>query len=83
MPPPVDLPFSGNRLRVLRQLNGWTQQDLSDATVEETGQRVLRDRISLYERGKVVPSVGNFAVLAKTLGCKPVDLLDNDLPAAS
>jgi len=82
MAPPVKLPFSGNRLRQLRELNGWTQQDLADAT-KAAGQHVSRDRISLYELGKVTPSVGNFAALAKTLGCEPTALLSDDLPAAS
>lgn len=67
---PLALPFSGAKLRVQRQLKGWTQQDLSDRS------GVGRDYISRYENGAAVPSVGSFGALFGALRCKAEDLLD-------
>lgn len=70
MPPPIKLPFSGKKLRGLRERSGLRQQDLA----ERSG--VPQERLSRFENGHNVPSVTVFNVLLEALGCKPEDLLD-------
>lgn len=72
----VALPFSGAKLRALRERHGMRQQDLSDKTAEVAGRRVQRAHISRYENGETFPSVVTFSALVRTLGCDPDDLLD-------
>lgn len=75
MAPPIKLPFSGSRLRTLREKAGLEQQELSVATAR-FGHGVAQQRISQYELGKVVPSVAVFRTLVRALDCEPDDLLD-------
>lgn len=82
MAPPVDLPFSGSKLRGLRHLRGLEQRELSDKTAQ-LGRCVPRERISLYENGRVVPSVAAFRALVEALECAPADLLDTDQVGAA
>jgi transcriptional regulator with XRE-family HTH domain len=73
---PVALPFSGAKLRALRQRQGLRQVDLSDKTAAD-GRRVQRAHISRYENGETVPTVTTFRALVQALGCEPDDLLDS------
>lgn len=82
MPQPIDLPFRGSKLRVMRHRCGMEQQDLADETARH-GRRVRRERISEYENDKVVPSVAVFRVLVKALACMPDDLLDTPRAGAA
>jgi transcriptional regulator with XRE-family HTH domain len=65
------LPFSGAKLRALRQRQGLRQQDLSDKAAV-----VGREAISRYENGEAFPSVRSFGALVKALDCDPSELLD-------
>lgn len=77
----IALPFSGMKLRALRERRGWLQRDLSDKT-GEAGCRVSRDRISRYENGEAFPSPPSFGALVRALECKADDLLDDAGSAA-
>ena len=80
----VNLPFSGRKLRALRERRGWTQEDLALATAATTRRRpVGRDHISRYETGRTIPSVTSFRALIEALGCAEDDLLDEPLRVAS
>lgn len=63
-----------NRLSKLRQARGWRQAELARQA------DVLRDSISNYERGQVLPTPHNLEKLAKVFGKKPEDLLPNATP---
>lgn len=80
----VALPFSGPKLRTLRDLQGMRQQDLSDKTAE-VGRRIRipAEDISRYENGRLVPSATRFGALVQALGCEPADLLDQDQAGAA
>lgn len=78
---PLSLPFSGTKLRELRERRGWRQEDLSDRTAD-TGRRVARDRISRYETGTSRPSAVSFGALVAALGCTDQALLDTEASAA-
>lgn len=82
MAPPITLPFSGSKLRALRERRGMEQQDLSQRTAR-FGRGVAQQRISQYELGRVVPSVAVFAVLVKALDCDPADLLESSEAGAA
>lgn len=72
---PLTLPFSGRKLRELRERKGMFQEDLA-ARCQETGTRVSRASISRYELGNGKPAPRNFVALVAALGCADVDLLD-------
>lgn len=73
---PLSLPFSGAKLRGLRERRGLLQKDLS-AKMAESGQRLGRPMISQYESGAAVPSPPTFLALVRVLDCDPDDLLDD------
>ena len=77
MPPPIKLPFSGQKLRVARERRGLKQQDIADIT------GIPQERLSRYENGHTVPSVGVFGALVSALGCEPTDLLDESEAGAA
>lgn len=72
----VSIPFSGARLRSLRERAGWSQADLSDRTAD-AGRRIGQDRVSRYETGALIPSATTLGILIKTLRCRPEELLDS------
>lgn len=78
----VSLPFSGAKLRTLRELGGLRQKDLSDLTAEE-GCRVWQGNISAYENGESCPNAQSFGALVRALGCLPADLLDETVAGAA
>lgn len=77
----VALPFSGAKLRALRDRKGLRQQDLSDKTAE-IGRRIPSEDISRYENSRLVPSAARFGLLMQALDCDPDDLLDDTAGAA-
>jgi len=78
----ITLPFSGAKLRTLRERGGLLQQDLSDRTAE-AGHRISQEAISRYENGTQFPKPPSFLALVKGLGCDPDDLLDADQEGAA
>jgi transcriptional regulator with XRE-family HTH domain len=71
----LTLPFSGRKLRELRERHGWLQSDL-EARCEQKGRRVARDRISRFETGRARPSAPALVTMAAALGVEVDDLLD-------
>lgn len=60
----------GRRVRSLRKLRDYTQEELAEATQLST------EYISRVERGLASPSFKNIARLAEALRVAPVDLFD-------
>jgi transcriptional regulator with XRE-family HTH domain len=77
MPHPIKVPFSGKKLRALREQRIWRQQDVAELT------GIPQDHLSRYENGHVVPSVASFNALVAALGCEAADLLDQDEAGAA
>ena len=77
MPPPIKLPFSGKKLRSVRERRGLTQQDLAEVT------RLSQWQLSRFENGHTVPTVTVFRALLLALECEPGDLLDEDQAGAA
>ena len=82
MPIPPDMPpdairlaFATNLKRAMIQ-KGWTQSELARrAAPYAPDKRMIRDNISKYMRGKVLPGPLHLQALAKALGVSPDDLL--------
>ena len=79
---PSDMPVDAVRREFARRLQkamiekGWTQSELARAAAPHApDKRRIRDNISKYIRGKVLPGPLHLAALAKALGMKPGDLL--------
>lgn len=67
----------GARLAKLRELQGWSQEQLSQATKLHDAKRegLSRAVISMYERGKNRPGTREFRILCDTLRVTPSELL--------
>lgn len=77
MPAPIKLPFSGDKLRTVRERQLLRQQDVADRAGIAEGQ------LSRYENGHVVPSVSAFNALLAALNCTAADLLDEPRAGAA
>lgn len=77
MPAPIKRPFSGKKLRDLRESLVLRQQDVADRT------GISQEHLSRYENGHVVPSVTAFNALLAGLQCEAVDLLDEPTAGAA
>lgn len=77
----IKLPFSGRKLRRLRERRGWLQSDVEDRCTEH-GRRVGRDRISRFETGTALPSPPVLATLAAVFEVDVDELLDEERAAA-
>lgn len=66
----------GKRVYNLMLRKGWKQSELA----RQAG--LPRDSISVYIRGKSLPTPGNLEALAKALGVAPNDLLPNHFEGA-
>jgi transcriptional regulator with XRE-family HTH domain len=63
----------GARIRRLRVVRGMTQYQLAEACAAY-GRRVERTNVQRWEYGEHVPTVANFAALARVLGVS-IDVL--------
>ncbi len=77
-----DLPTDAVRMEFARRLQramiekGWTQSELARrAAAHAPGRRMIRDNISKYIRGRVLPGPLHLQALCKALGMKPEELL--------
>jgi ribosome-binding protein aMBF1 (putative translation factor) len=68
----------GLRIRRERQARGWTQLQLANAMVGEH----YSSQISVWERGRAMPSIANLETLADALGV-PVETFFSDPSAAA
>ncbi len=64
------------RLRVLRSMRGWTQEDLADAS------GLHRTYVSLIERGECNVGIDNIERLAETFGVSLAELFGMTEPVA-
>jgi transcriptional regulator with XRE-family HTH domain len=62
-------PTMGENIRTLRELRGWTQQQLAD----EIGQSQVA--ISQWETSEREPDLSNVKRLAKALGCSLIEIV--------
>lgn len=72
MPPRYDRTLAlavGSRVRALRGLKGWSQEDLA----AKAG--VQPETVSRVETGRGAPSLPMLGALSSALGCQPGDLL--------
>lgn len=69
------LPFSGAKLRELRERAGLTQQDLADAS-SAAGKPLTRTQITKWETNVNRPTAPGLRALTVALGCRIDDLLD-------
>src|SRR5262245_9166552 len=65
-----------NRVKLLRQARGWTQDELASAA------GLSRTGVSAIESQRLVPSVAAAIGLARALGCSVEDLFGTAPPAA-
>lgn len=77
-----ELPTDAVRLEFARRLQramiekGWTQSELARrASAYAPQKRMIRDNVSKYIRGRVLPGPLHLQALCKALGKKPEDLL--------
>jgi transcriptional regulator with XRE-family HTH domain len=70
MPPPIKLPFSGKKLRAVRERQGLRQQDLGVLI------GMPQEQLSRYENNHNVPTVTVFNALLAALNCRAADLID-------
>lgn len=82
---PTDMPLApkhltkqefGKRLYNLMLRKGWHQSELARRA------NLPRDSISVYVRGRSLPTPTNLAILADTLGVRPEELLPNHVESA-
>ncbi|MDK4730512.1 helix-turn-helix domain-containing protein [Rhizobium phaseoli] len=66
----------GKRLYNLMLAKGWTQSELARQS------DLPRDSISVYVRGKSLPTPGSLSALAKALGVASTELLPNHVESA-
>lgn len=71
------LPNFGNRLKLLREKRGWTQEHLAQAA------SISARTISRLELGKNIPTADTRQALAQAFGCTVEDLLYPKLPQKS
>jgi len=71
----LTLPFSGTKLRTLRETKGLFQTDLAEACTA-AGQPLDYSRISRYETGRTKPTPPILLALANALDVDVADLLD-------
>lgn len=75
---PADAVRQGFARRLQRTMisKGWTQSELARRAAQHTpDKRMIRDNISKYIRGKVLPGPIHLAALCKALGVDPDTLL--------
>lgn len=74
-----------NRLNAAMVKKGWTQSELARrASDHHPEKQIGRDSISVYMRGKALPSAAVLGALAASLGIEPSDLLPTrGVPTAS
>lgn len=83
MPPrPLSLPFSGRKLRTLREKAGLTLDRLA-AMCTEQGHHVTLSAISKIECCANMPSAALLKALAAALKCSVEDLLEDEQPAVA
>lgn len=58
----------GNRIKMLREENGWRQEELSSVFLNDYGVNIHRVTISNWESGKQTPEMINLIYLSKIFG---------------
>lgn len=87
---PTGAPADAVKMEFARRLQramierGWNQSELARrASKFAPGERFIRDNVSKYMRGKVLPGPVHLNALSKALGKRPEDLLPTrGMPAA-
>lgn len=71
----------GQRIRELRDLEGWSLSDLA----RRTGDRLQKSRLSNYEQGERMPGPAEAVILGAVFEVAPAHVLclDDDMPALS